>query len=262
MADTTGIHASPSVYYETVGAGPAIVLISGLGGMANFWADVVAALRDRFKVITFDHPGVGRSASCENHSIDQIADAVLEILDREGIDRAHMVGHSTGGLVAQALALDHRERCDTVVLSGAWASPDQRFRDLFAFRQYLLEKGSSGAYATFSRLSGYDTQWYDDVVAPKLPLDLSNDVPLDVEGTRCRIQMLLSYSRADELPDMTIRALIVGAVDDFIIPMVHSVQLEGLIPGARRIVLDGGHFFPQSRRAAFVAAITQFLEHP
>ncbi|WP_321811872.1 MULTISPECIES: alpha/beta hydrolase [unclassified Burkholderia] len=249
-----------AVHYESQGDGRAVVLIAGLGGLGAFWKPVVPLLARHFRVLTFDHPGVGRSAPPAVQTIPTIAAAVLDVLDRESIGVTHIVGHSTGSLVAQTLGLDHPDRCDRIVLSGGWAKPDRRFRDLFAFRRYLLEQVGPSAYAALSKLGGYDGQWYDRHLAADTSPDFDAAMAMDVETVVSRIGMLLAYERADELARFEQDVLVVGAEDDFIVPFYNSVDLAERIPRSQLEKVDGGHFFPQVAPDEFAMLVWSFLE--
>jgi len=256
----TAAGAMNAVHYESQGDGRAVVLIAGLGGLGAFWKPIVPLLARDFRVLTFDHPGVGRSAPPAAQTIPAIAAAVLDVLDRESVGAAHVVGHSTGSLVAQTLGLDHPDRCDSIVLSGGWAKPDRRFRDLFAFRRYLLERVGPSAYAALSKLGGYDGQWYDRHLAADTPPDFDAAMPMDVGTVSSRIDMLLAYERSDELARLAQDVLVVGAEDDFIVPFYNSVDLAERIPGSQLEKVDGGHFFPQVAPDAFAMLVRSFLE--
>ncbi|KWI45274.1 hypothetical protein WT72_02665 [Burkholderia pseudomultivorans] len=249
-----------AIHYESQGDGRAVVLIAGLGGLGAFWKPVVPLLARHFRVLTFDHPGVGRSAPPAAQTIPAIAAAVLNVLDRESIGAAHIVGHSTGSLVAQTLGLDHPGRCDRLVLSGGWARPDRRFRDLFAFRRYLLERVGPSAYSALSKIGGYDGQWYDRHLAADASPDFDAAIPMDVETVASRIDMLLAYERADELARLEQDVLVVGAEDDFIIPFYNSADLADRIPRSQLEKVDGGHFFPQVAPDVFAMLVSSFLE--
>ncbi|PFH20400.1 alpha/beta fold hydrolase [Burkholderia sp. JKS000303] len=249
-----------AVHYESHGEGRAVVLIAGLGGLGAFWKPIVPLLARHFQVLTFDHPGVGLSAPPAAQTIPTIAAAVLDVLDRESIDAAHIVGHSTGSLVAQTLGLDHPGRCHRLVLSGGWAKPDRRFRDLFAFRRYLLQRVGPSAYSALSKLGGYDGQWYDRHLAADAPPDFDAAMALDVETVSSRIDMLLAYERADELARLAQDVLVVGAEDDFIVPFYNSADLAERIARSELEKVDGGHFFPQVAPDAFATLVGSFLE--
>src|ERR1700741_2149756 len=87
-----------TLFHETHGSGPPLMLVTGLGGVATFWEPHVQALARHFTVILHGHRGCGRSAlSRIEYSVEQMADDALQLMDALGIKRAHWVGHSTGG---------------------------------------------------------------------------------------------------------------------------------------------------------------------
>ena len=87
--------------YEAAGAGPPIVFIAGLGGHGSYWKAQVQAFSPDFQTVTFDHRGVGASAGAPPYSVEQWAGDTLRLMDHLKIGRVHLVGHSTGGAIAQ-----------------------------------------------------------------------------------------------------------------------------------------------------------------
>ncbi|MDD2134573.1 alpha/beta fold hydrolase [Pseudomonas kurunegalensis] len=249
-----------NIYSIDQGAGEAVVLVSGLGGLSAFWQPVVKALVDDYRVITFDHPGVGQSGIVGLPTIPGIVKALLSVLDERGVERAHIVGHSTGSLVTQAMALDHADRVKSITLSSGWTMPDKRFRDFFAYRQFLLAKLGGTAYNAMTRLVAYPSQWYGDNFAVEGELDYSAPSAVDVEMTQARMDMLQNYSRRSELNRINVPTCVIGAQDDFIIPFHHSEELARLIPGAKLIELSGGHFAPVTRTSAYTSLLRDFWE--
>ncbi|MGS0624117.1 alpha/beta fold hydrolase [Ralstonia sp. VS2407] len=247
------------VHYDVAGAGPTIVLISGLGGLGSFWAPVIPLLATSARVVTFDHPGLGRSAPSDVQTIPNIAASVIELLDTLHVSSAHIVGHSTGSVVGQTLALDYRSRVNRLVLSGGWAQPDARFRDLFAFRRFLLEKVGPGAYAALSLLGGYDSEWYSSHLAGPLPPNFKDGGPADTPTVVKRLNMLLEYNRADDLGQIDAPTLVMGAKDDFIVPFHHSRDLAARIADSLLVDIAGGHFFPQVVPESFCKLVSMFL---
>jgi len=249
-----------TIYSEERGAGDAVVLVSGLGGLSAFWAPVIAQLADDYRVLTFDHPGVGQSGIVGAPTIPGIVEALLAVLDARGVERAHIVGHSTGSLVTQAMALDHPGRVRSIVLSSGWARPDKRFRDFFGYRQFILGQLGGTAYNAMTRLVAYPSTWYGEHFAVDDALDYAAPSPVDVAMTQARMNMLQHYSRRDELSRIGLPACVVGAEDDFVIPFHHSQELARLIPGARLVELSGGHFAPVTRTCAYTALLRDFWE--
>lgn len=251
-----------SMHFEIQGQGHPVVLIAGLGGLGAFWAPVVEQLSRSYQCITFDHPGMGRSPPAAEHSIANIAAEVLALLDELKLPSAHFVGHSTGGLVAQVLALDHPRRVDRTVLSATWARPDRRFRDLFQTRRVVLERAGFAAYNAIAKLLGHPADWYEAHLASPAPIDFDAASQGDLATALARIDMLLTFDRADELGRIGAPALIVGASDDAIVPVSHSRDLARLMPQARLIEMQGGHFLPQTQTLPYVNEVKAFLAGP
>jgi pimeloyl-ACP methyl ester carboxylesterase len=92
--------------YRSAGNGPAVLCIQGVGVGGDGWHPQVEALAQRYRVLTFDNRGVGATPRGAGVlSIERLAADAAAILDAEGIDRCHLVGHSMGGLIALAVAL-------------------------------------------------------------------------------------------------------------------------------------------------------------
>ncbi len=92
--------------YDVVGRGPTVLCIQGVGVAGSGWAPQVAALAETFTVITFDNRGIGRSTMDDGPlTIETMADDAAAILEAERCERAHVIGHSMGGLIAQQLAV-------------------------------------------------------------------------------------------------------------------------------------------------------------
>lgn len=245
--------------FQVTGTGQPVVLIAGLGGLGSFWQPVAANLAPGYASIMFDHPGVGKSPPPAAHTIEGIAREVLDLLDSLGIEAVHLVGHSTGGLVAQVLALDHPKRVKRVVLSATWARPDRRFRDLFEARRTVLERAGFAAYTAMAKLLGYPADWYEANLARDEPInfDLASDD--DKHVAVARINMLLGFDRAAELGGIRSEALVIGASDDNIVPFYHSQDLARRIPQARLVQLQGGHFLPQVEAEKYAGVLREFL---
>ncbi len=250
------------MHFEVQGSGHPVVLMAGLGGLGAFWQPVMERLSRHHLCITFDHPGMGRSPPSKVHTIEHIAAEVLGLLDHLGLASADFIGHSTGGLVAQVLALDHPARVKRIVLSATWARPDRRFRDLFDTRRVVLERAGFAAYNTMAKLLAYPADWYEARLAGDAPINFDATTESDLPTALARINMLLGFDRAEELGGIRAPVLIIGASDDAIVPLAHSHDLARRLSQARLIELTGGHFLPQTQTEPYVAALENFLAGP
>jgi len=123
-----GENGSAKIYYESYGEGPALIFAHGAGGNASSWWQQVPHFADRYRVITFDHRGFGRSI-CPDEALDIkcFVDDLVCIMDTEVIDTATLVCQSMGGWTGMGMAVNHPERVDALVMShtGGGISTDE-----------------------------------------------------------------------------------------------------------------------------------------
>ena len=245
------------------GDGPPVLLVSGLGGRAVFWDPVVPALSRTFRLITHDHRGTGASTkSIMTYSVAQMAGDVLALMDALGIEKAHMVGHSTGGAITQHIALHHPERLDKIVLSATWPGPHPYFQEYFRLRRDVLTKIGPEAYltdGTLKVLSPAALSEDPDLLTRTVADRLASFPGEEIEASR--IDAVLAHDLRDKVPDIAHKSLVICAADDEVTPLFFSEELVSLINRASLHKFDtGGHFFPHAHPKYYAAAVTGFLE--
>jgi aminoacrylate hydrolase len=247
--------AGHRLHYQVEGGGPPLLLIAGLGGKGAFWDRVTPRLARSFTVIRHDHLGTGHSdAPLIDYSIEQMAGDVVALMDALGVGRARVVGHSTGGAIAQTLALDHAARVDRLVLSASWTRADRYLRLLFETRAEVLRRAGGAVYNQLSALLAWPAEWLREHGSAA---DLSVAHP---EVLLRRIEALLRFDRVAELPRIAIPTLVFCARDDRITPPYFSQALGAAIPGARVVIaLAGGHFVPRTAPRVFLYHLLPFL---
>jgi aminoacrylate hydrolase len=243
--------AGGSLNYEIAGHGESMLLIPGLSGVGSFWRAQIAAFSARFRTITFDHRGVGESTGMPPYSVDQWAEDVIALLDHVGVGSAHLVGHSTGGVIAQVVASKRPRRVTSVVLGGTWAQPDERFRRVFELRRDVLSALGTDAYAFLGSIL---------IAPPDETLAATKPEPTDPANIEARIEVLLAYQGVGHLRRIRCPALVVAAADDVLIPVHLSRAVAAGIAGADlKILPQGGHSFPRSRPTDYNRIVLEFL---
>jgi aminoacrylate hydrolase len=251
------------LFYERQGVGFPVLFISGLNGFASFWHDQAAAFARKFDVVTHDHRGIGQSdATRSGFTVDRMAADVIGLMDALEIERAHVVGHSTGGAIAQILAIEHPKRLASVVLSATWTKPDAYFRRFFGMRKDILLRLGPSAYVQANTLLLYPSWWVarnNERLRQLEAQTLAVFPPTEVAASR--IDAILAFDRTESLGRIKTPTLVVGAEDDIVTPSYFSEELARLIPGAEiKIFPRGGHVFTQVRAREFTQAVLPFLD--
>jgi aminoacrylate hydrolase len=250
------------LYYEVHGSGPPLLLVPGLGGLGSFWQPHVAPLTEKFTVVLHDHRGAGQSSLERiDFSVEQMAGDVLQLMDHLGVERAHLVGHSTGGAIGQTIALDAPGRLQSLVLSATWPRADSYFRLLFDSRAELLRGLGPGAYQRARALFLWPSFWVRDhpEVAAIDDAEAARRIPDPELVLRC-IAAIQRFDRRAHLHRITIPTLVIGARDDNVTPAYLSEDIGRLIPQAETVILpQGGHFFPVTEADEFRLLVVEFL---
>jgi aminoacrylate hydrolase len=251
-----------SIHYERHGDGFPVMFISGLSGVASFWKDQVAAFARKFDVITHDHRGIGQSdVTRSGYTVDRMAADVIGLMDALEVKRAHLVGHSTGGAIAQILALDHPNRVASIVLSGSWTKPDAYFRRFYGLRKDILLRLGPSAYVAANSLFLYPAAYVaknNEKLRQAEAQTLAVFPPTEIAASR--IDAILAFDRTEQLNKIKTPTLVIGAEDDLITPAYFSEELARLIRGAEvKLFPSGGHSFTQVRAREFNQAVLPFL---
>ena len=250
------------IYYEEHGSGEPLLLVSGLGGTAAYWKPNLPALAAKYRVIVHDHRGAGQSAHSRiRYSVDQMTDDVLRLMDSLKIERAHVVGHSTGGAIGQTMAIRNPGRLRKLVLFATWTKADKFFRQLFAARRGLLTEVGKEAYVRAGTLFLYPPSWikaHEKMIDEREDLAIAAFAPPEVVASR--IDAIVAFDRTAELGKIRTPTLVLCARDDFITPAYFSEELAKKIPGAKLVLLpEGGHCASETALEAFNGTLLEFL---
>jgi len=253
---------------------PALLLIMGSSASMDWWEDEFCerlAAGGRF-VVRYDHRDTGRSVSYEpgdpGYTGEDLVDDVVGVLDALGISRAHLVGMSMGGAIAQVVALDHPDRVASLTLVSTSPSgpgeelPGMSEETVAAFgapRPDWDDRDQAIDYMThLSRVSASPAAPFDEAAFRELAGRVF-DRTVNIESTMTNHNVLESGARwRDRLPTLDLPTLVIHGTDDPVLPYEHGVALEREISGARLLTLDGtGHELPRRTWDLAVPAILE-----
>jgi pimeloyl-ACP methyl ester carboxylesterase len=238
-----------SLYYESRGRGPAVLLVMGLGMTLTAWWRTVPVLAASFRVLAFDNRGVGRSdPAALPYTVAQMAEDAVAVLDAAGEDAAHVYGISLGGMVAQELALRHPERIRALVLGATTpggsraTAPDDPALAFFARAAAMAPEEAAWASVPFIYSERTRRRHADRIAA-----DIARRVrfPLDPRAYGHQVAAAIAHSTSARLARIAAPTLVVHGEEDAIVPAGNARVLAAAIPGAElRLLPRAGHLYP------------------
>jgi 3-oxoadipate enol-lactonase len=230
------------------GHGSAVLLIMGFMTPGTAWFHQVETLQHHHHVIWLDNRGCGGSDAPQGpYSMGQFALDCMAVLDAVGVQQAHIVGMSMGGMIAQHVALNHRPRCSSLTLMGTHAGGPQTWIPplptlFFGARTIVPSKAV--------RLSGFERLLFPrDWLTPERKQELRPHLERDY-GKPVAIAPLLAQHAAmrghDTRPRLAqlagLPTLVIQPGRDHMVRPKFSLELHRLIPGAKLLALQhSGH---------------------
>jgi pimeloyl-ACP methyl ester carboxylesterase len=243
--------------YERSGnsSGPPLLLIMGMSGTALHWGEpFLALLRDDFDVIAYDHRGVGASTHLDGPvTTRQMADDAAGLLGALGLDSAHVVGISMGGMIAQELALNHRELIRTLTLGCTYCGGEGSALTAPEVMQKLGEAMMSGDRdralragweVNVSSAFADDPQNYDAFLA------IAHRRAVAVAVVMEQMQACAAHNTSARLAELAgLPTLVIHGTEDQLLPVQNGKLIASLVPGSQLEIFDGvGHLFFWERR--------------
>ena len=250
------------IHWTSLGKGPPVVLIMGLGCSSALWFRVAPRLAQQHRVILLDNRGVGltRTTAAVLHRVSHMAADVAAVLDAAGERSAHIVGFSMGGMIAQQFAVDFADRVRSLTLlathcGGIWAvqaSAEVR-RLLFTKSRMSAEEGLRAMRPyTYARETP-DTLFDEDAV-----VRLAN--PPSARGYEAQLYALIGWSAYLDLPRLRCPTLVMHGSQDALIVPANAPILAERIPSAELIELPGAsHWLMTDCNDVVVGALLSHL---
>jgi pimeloyl-ACP methyl ester carboxylesterase len=258
------------------GTGPPLVLVHGLGAqLRNFSYALVERLAVNFHVVCVDRPGCGYSTrpATMSASLSGQADTIAKLLAELRLDRPIVVGHSYGGALALALALNHPESVGGLALVAPLTHPQTAlppaFRDL-AIRSARLRKAIAWTIATPMAIVA-SSKILDQVFSPDAaPADFATAAGglLALRPGHFLAASADLVSVNDDLPAMAERyssirvpvGILFGRHDEILSYEAHGTAMQSKIKGSTVSLVDGGHMLPITAPDETARWITEFAQ--
>ena len=249
------------IAWERRGAGRPVVLVHGLGYARWGWEPVADGFAESFDIVLIDNRGIGSSEAPPGpYTTAEMAGDVLSVLDDAGLESAHLIGTSLGGMIAQELALEMPERVEKLVLvcttpGGANAAP------MPAQTVQLLAEAPTLEPLVALR------KFVENALAPDPPEAMVERILAHRLATAQPPSAWLSQAAAgaafdawDRLPALAMPTLVVHGTADVVVDPANAQLLAERIPNARLELFHGcGHLLFWEQPDRFVGVVGEFL---
>ena len=231
------------------GSGPAVLLVMGLAYPAAAWFRQVPVLAQHHRVLTLDNRGAGETGLVEGapYSVEVMTQDCLDVLDAAGVESAHVVGISMGGLMAQELGLSHPQRVQSLTLMsthpgtahGVWP---QEMQDFMAARAGMPaeERGEFSIPFNYSPATPRDLieeDWRARAAGTAGP-----------EGYAAQAGTAL-WDGWDRLPSLSVPTQVVHGAQDRLVVPENGELIAARVPDAKLVLVDGANHIVTTDRA-------------
>jgi 3-oxoadipate enol-lactonase len=244
---------------DICGEGEPVLMIHGLGGSSNTFTPVLAAFA-RHRTIRFDLPGSGRSYRIEGPlSLELFVDRALRIMQRTGVERAHVVAHSMGTIIATHLAASAPGRVESLALFGPLLAPPEPARAAIRARAAKAREGDMQPIAEAllqASISAETRAKRPTAVAFVRESLMRQDPEAYARSCEALAEMVPADTSRIECP-----TLLVTGDEDVVAPPQAVRMMSERIAGSRVEVLRGcGHWTPVEKPEECEGLLKRFLE--
>jgi len=248
------------INYQAKGEGEPLVIINGFTGNIRDWLLQTPAFKKRFRVITFDNRGSGKSDKPEGpYSAKMMAQDTVALMDELGVKKAHILGFSMGAAIAQEIAINFPERVNKLILLGAWSNnndADSGLTPELMQATQLTPQRIPGAAMSLA----INSALYRLIFLPLKSMMNRRMGAAAYPGTLGQRDALLTHNTADRLKLIKAPTLVITGTKDRCVRPASSEPLARQIPGAKLVKIENGShavFLEMSRR--FNKEIMSFL---
>ncbi len=267
------------ICYEIGGTGEDIVLVHGFGAKKEYWVGQFEPLKKHFRVVRFDNRGAGKSDRLnELFTMEMFANDIKGLMDALDLKKAHIIGWSLGGMMAQVFAIRYPEKVNKLILINTlpyWPSvddagikmyvdsriasyeatlkdPEKAFFDhaSMSYTRKFIKKMRENQTQKFFNLFTTDDLIKMNSIDISTPQDLKNQA-----------NALKNFNILDQLPRIKNQTLIIAAAQDRQTPLSMNEKIQAAIPNSKLLAIEeAGHRSPMEKAPEINDQIIKFLK--
>lgn len=252
-----------NLYYEVHGQGEPLLMLQGWGMDITGWQYILEPLSQVFKVIILDNRGTGRSeVTPGKYTTRLLADDTAVLLDHLQIDKAHVLGWSMGGMIAQELALAYPQKVNRLILSATSAKVTAKSSFIAWSHIEAINRGELQTAVNWQLSFCFSKALFaNEAMLFEIKESAMNPpYPVTYDGLVSQFAAIASHDRRRQLRTIKAPTLVLGAKEDGIIDIdqVKSLALE--IDNSQLRILPGGHMYHIEYPEIFGRTVIEFLE--
>ena len=229
------------INYEVEGEGMPVILITGFGSDLSYWNVLVPMLSDRYKVVTLDNRGVGKTEYSGKFTVGDLTNDIMALMDHLSISKAHIVGWSMGGCMAQELSLARPERVISLTLISAYMRRPSRSSYVMNTMIRAVREGAD--IATLSRVLQVMC-FPESVFKKKEEKGALPDPPFaaTIEGIADQMESVDAYDSRQRISGIKVPTLCIYGLSDIMVPPDIGDRIASLIKGCDSFTIpEAGH---------------------
>ena len=232
------------IYYEVHGEGFPLLMIMGLGANVDWWDPrMVQELSKNFKLVMFDNRGAGRTdVSDKRYTIKSFAEDTAGLMDALGISRAHVIGFSMGGMIAQELALNYPEKVEKLVLCSTFCGGTKAVPPSEEITEMLSADRSAFSPEEIARMT-IPLLFTEDFIKNnhdlvELSIQQILKAPISNEAFMSQLNAGMEFTTYDRLPQIRTSTLILHGKRDILMPPKNGSILAEAILNAKLVYFE------------------------
>lgn len=250
-------------YYEIEGEGFPLVLIAGLSCDISNWVFTKPLLMKNFQVITIDNRGAGRTQiPSDPYTIAQMGEDVIALLDYLHISKAHFLGHSMGGAVAQTIALQAPHYIERLIISNSFAkiAPRSLFWMEHCAALYDAKKTPEETMPVVAPWVFSDNFFRDPLrMEQAIALRKNYPYPQSAHGFAQQVAALAAFDSRAWVHKLSLPTCIIAGKEDILTPLEGSLYLHEQIKNSQLMIQEGAHVPVLEMPDRYVDVVEKFL---